>query len=134
MRDVVILGWWADVQNRISFVHLLRRELGLRLGDAKRMLDVSLDAGEPISVTISPSSRAPAVARTIAAMGAEVRLLSGHAGCDLAAAAQLQAIQEALRAFHCDAHPTGAARCAAAARICPELALAEAPEPGERAR
>ena len=79
-RDVVVLGWWSAVQNRISFVHLLQRELGVDLALAKAHLDSSLDGGQLTVLPASSRTHACELAREIEAMGAEVRVLSGHTG------------------------------------------------------
>lgn len=79
MRDVVVLGWWKPEQQRVSFLKLLRTELGLGLADAKSLLDESLTSGSVVVIPVAPSSRAQDVARSILGMGAEVRVLPGHA-------------------------------------------------------
>jgi hypothetical protein len=54
-RDVIVLGWWASVQNRIDYAALLRRELRVGLAEAKAKLESSLET--PVVLSIAPAER-----------------------------------------------------------------------------
>ena len=73
-EEVVVLGWWAKDQRRISFVHLLQRELGVGLAEAKGLLDVSLRDGAFITIPVR-HGRGLWVATEVQRAGAECRVL-----------------------------------------------------------
>jgi hypothetical protein len=122
-RDVVILGWWSPVQNRISFLHLLRRELVLDLAAAKAHLDSSLDGGKATVIPASSLPRACELAKEIEAMGAEVLVLSGHigGGDDSDARFELARIERTLEEFNGRTFPSREERARAARTLCSEL-------------
>jgi hypothetical protein len=129
-RDVVVLGWWADAQNRIAFIKLLQRERGFGLAEAKTVLDAHLRDGGPIVIPIAPAARANVVALEIETMGAEVCVLSGHLGAadDAGARADLAAIEVALRDFRRRDFNDWRIRARAARELCSALR----PQPANR--
>jgi hypothetical protein len=120
-RDVVVLGWWAREQDRIDFVALLRRELGLDLFEAKKLFEGQLSSGKLLVIPVQPAERAASVAREIEGLGGEVRLLSGHAKASDAAARELEKLQRELTAFLATPESRRRETGGAASRICPEL-------------
>ncbi|MGF1466687.1 MAG: hypothetical protein ACFCGT_11185 [Sandaracinaceae bacterium] len=53
MRDVAVIGWGRPGEKRISFIKLIRAELGVGLADAKARFERLLDTGEPAVVPAS---------------------------------------------------------------------------------
>lgn len=78
MRDVAVIGWGRPGEKRISFIKLIRAELGIGLADAKARFEQLLETGEPLVVPAS-TGRAAELARECHGLGGEVRLLCGHA-------------------------------------------------------
>jgi hypothetical protein len=122
LRDVVVLGWWAAIQNRLEFVNLLVRELRVGHSAARMMLETQLAQGSPIVIPVAPAARAARLAADIVDLGAEVRLLSGHRGTSAAARAELERIQRALADFHARRFVDRIEREETAHGLCAELA------------
>ena len=122
-RDVVVLGWWSREQYRISFVRLMQRELDVSIGVAMAELNARLADGKPTLIPAFPAERALDIAKEIEAMGAEVRVLSGHVGSggDSEARDELARIEGALKSFYATPFVSRGAAAQAAKALCPDL-------------
>ena len=74
---IVVLGWWSDNQQRITFIRLLRHALGMKLNAAKDLLDRQLESAQPMLLEINGRKTALQLATQIMECGAEVRVLHG---------------------------------------------------------
>ncbi|MFK8002427.1 MAG: DUF5063 domain-containing protein [Polyangiales bacterium] len=76
-ESVVVLGLWAENQNRISLVKLLRRELGVGLAEAKSLMERNLESGEFIVIPVE-QGRGICVAKEARRYGASCRVVAGE--------------------------------------------------------
>ena len=81
---LVVLGWFAETHHRIRFVKHLRTALACRLGEAKRLMESTLEA-ENLPVEIRGVTHPYALGRELAACGAEVRVVTAAQLSDIEA-------------------------------------------------
>lgn len=72
------MGWGRPDEKRISFIKLVRAELGIEISEAKARFERLLDTGEPVVLPAS-TGNAASLARKCTDLGGEARALSGHA-------------------------------------------------------
>jgi hypothetical protein len=73
---VVVLGFWAASQKRISFAQYLGRLYSMKTRTAKALLDAHLESGLPIVMPVAPSSAPEKIAARVANYGATTTIVS----------------------------------------------------------
>ncbi|MCU0676646.1 MAG: ribosomal protein L7/L12 [Myxococcota bacterium] len=128
MRDVAVIGWGRPDEKRVSFIKLVRATLELELAEAKARFEQLLETGEPVVLPAS-TREAETLARACHDLGAEVRLLSGHANPgvhDLRANGELADIKSQLGQIRAGVPPREWIE--ALEKIRPDLRVTHAPE------
>jgi ribosomal protein L7/L12 len=72
MASVTFTGWGEGL-NKVELNHLLRRECGLGLAEAKDLVDLLLE-GEPFTVKVGSSESAERMVRDAASIHAVARV------------------------------------------------------------